>query len=178
MIDTERRKKLAFHLRQLSVGQTTNDEFEEKIADDVSFGWLPEQYYRSKQNIPDDAVIVPILELCWGLYNDTKQHKLTGPYSLSDDDMKYIARCILFLHSDLEYEWPYINTTFQLSFRDIMAGLITLGYTWRVKRIRRDLAFEEYAKLGDYEVWPFLRHSDYEAQLQKQPFLNTKKAAQ
>jgi hypothetical protein len=49
MVDKERRKKLAFHLRQLSVGLTSNDDFESSIADEVSDGWLPEQYYRSKQ---------------------------------------------------------------------------------------------------------------------------------
>ena len=49
MVDKERRKKLAFHLLQLSVGLTSNDDFESSIADEVFGGWLPEQYYRSKQ---------------------------------------------------------------------------------------------------------------------------------
>jgi len=33
MIDTERRKKLALLLRHLSVGLTTNDEFEEAVTE-------------------------------------------------------------------------------------------------------------------------------------------------
>jgi len=48
MIDKERRKKLALHLRHLSVGLISNDAFEEAVMEDVSDGWLPEQYYRSK----------------------------------------------------------------------------------------------------------------------------------
>ncbi len=45
MVDNNKRKKLALHLRQLSTGQISNDEFEERITEDVTYGWLPEQYY-------------------------------------------------------------------------------------------------------------------------------------
>ena len=44
MVDKKRRKILATHLRHLSTGQITNDEFEDRVIDDVAFGWLPEQY--------------------------------------------------------------------------------------------------------------------------------------
>jgi hypothetical protein len=54
MIDTERRKKLALYLRHLSVGLTTNDEFEEAVLESITYGWLPEQYYRSKE-VKNDA---------------------------------------------------------------------------------------------------------------------------
>lgn len=40
MIDTDRRKKLALHLRQLSTGQISNDEFEEIVTENVTYGWL------------------------------------------------------------------------------------------------------------------------------------------
>ena len=67
MVDIEGRKKLAYHLRHLSIGLISNDEFEDYITDDVSFGWLPEQYYRSKEAKFDDGIIQPILELSWCL---------------------------------------------------------------------------------------------------------------
>lgn len=72
MIDKDRRKKLAYHLRHLSIGLITNDEFEDYITDDVTFGWLPEQYYRAKEAKLDDAIIRPMLELSWCLYSDLK----------------------------------------------------------------------------------------------------------
>jgi hypothetical protein len=100
-------KKLAFHLRQLSVGLTTNDDFEDSVMDDITDGWLPEQYYRSSKSQYDDSVIVPMLETCWGLYDDTRQHKLVGRNKLPDESLKTIARCILFLRSDFECEWPH-----------------------------------------------------------------------
>jgi hypothetical protein len=92
MVDKERRKKLALHLRHLAVGQITNDDFEERIMDYVSHGWLPEQYYRAKEVSNDDPIIRPMLELCWCLYNDTEQHTLTGREQLTSEQLKDIAR--------------------------------------------------------------------------------------
>lgn len=104
MVDLESRKKLAYHLRHLVIGLISNDEFEESITDDVSFGWLPEQYYRSKDAKFDDPIIRPMLELCWCLYSDLENHKLMGKHQLSDEELKDVARIILFLNSDFEYE--------------------------------------------------------------------------
>jgi len=108
MIDTFRRKKLAFHLRQLSVGLTSNDDFENAVTEDVSDGWLPEQYYRSKlSKNDDDPIIRPMLELCWGLYDDTRNHKLVKGDALSNESLNIISRSIMFLRSDQEYKWPF-----------------------------------------------------------------------
>ena len=82
MVDKERRKKLAFHLRHLSIGLISNDEFEDRIMDDVTYGWLPEQYYRAKESKIDDPVIRTILEFTWCLYDDTFNHSLNGDYNL------------------------------------------------------------------------------------------------
>lgn len=54
IIDIERRIRLAFHLRQLAVGLTSNDDFEKAVGNDVTGGWLPEQFYRSEQAKQDD----------------------------------------------------------------------------------------------------------------------------
>lgn len=179
MIDKERRKKLAFHLRQLSVGLTTNDDFEDNVMNDVTNGWLPEQYYRSKNAKQDDAVIIPMLEMCWGLYDDTREHKLIVSDRLSDENLKVIARCILFLHSDYEYEWPYeiflLRPIFKRSLLEMLSilviNILTLGWHIRNYRKKEMEAFEEFKKLGAFEYWPFFRKVDYERQLEKQPFL-------
>lgn len=174
MIDKERRKKLAFHLRHLSVGLTSNDDFEENVMEDVTYGWLPEQFYRAKEAKFDDPVIQPMLELCWGLYDDTACHKLEGPHKLSEESLKIIARCILFLHSDHEYKWPYFNTTnalFRFSIIELLVSVLTLGQYYRDVRKEHLKAYEAYKKLGDYDVWPFMSARDYQTQLQKHPFL-------
>jgi hypothetical protein len=176
MVDKERRKKLAHHLRQLSVGLISNDDFEYAIMEDVSDGWLPEQYYRSKlAKNDDDPIIKPMLELCWGLYDDTRSHKLVKSYTLTKKTLKIIARCILFLHSDKEYEWPYFNMNnplLRFSLKELILSILTLGHYYRDKKEKYIFSFFEWQKLGDYDVWPFFRKSDYKNQLMNPSFLN------
>ena len=91
--------------------------------EDVTNGWLPEQYYRAKEAKFDDPIIRPMLELSWCLYSDLKEHKLTGNYKLTDEALRDIARYILFLHSDFEYEWSYLDPTnplIRFSFKDLL----------------------------------------------------------
>ena len=124
-------------MRQLSVGITSNDGFEYGITEEVTDGWLPEQYYRSKKAKTDDPVIIPVLELSWGLYDDTRNHKLRKSDQLSPEALHVIARCILFLHSDLEYEWPYFNNKgplFSFSLLGLLLIPLTLGANFRAKK--------------------------------------------
>lgn len=174
MIDINRRKKLAYHLRQLSVGLISNDDFEERIMKDVTYGYLPEQYYRAKEAENDDSVIRPILEFSWCLYNDTYNHKLKGRHELSDAQIKEIARYILYLHSDFEYDWTYVDFTnplIRFSFKDILKSLITFGQHYRDLNLKREEEFELMKKSGDFEYWPFKTKTDYEQQLKNQPYL-------
>ena len=175
MVDHDRRKKMALHLRQLSTGQISNDDFEERIMTDVTYGWPPEQYYLAEESKTDDPVIRPILEFSWCLYNDTYNHKLTGSHRLSDEQTKEIARFILFLHSNLEYDWTYIdliNPVIRFSFTDILKSIITLGKHYRDLNLKREEEFELMKKTGDFELWPFKTTTDYQEQLKCHPFLN------
>lgn len=178
MVDIERRRKLAQHLRHLSVGQISNDEFETNIIDDVSYDWLPEQYYRAKESKNDDAIIQPMLELCWGLYDDTRNHKLKGSDKLSEGSLKIIARCILFLQSEKEYEWPYFDTSnpfFKFTLAEIVKCILTLGKYFRDQRKEQELAYLEFQKLGNFDIWPFFKTEDYKTQLKKPIFLSGQK---
>ena len=164
-------------MRHLSVGHITNDDFEDRILDDVTSGWLPEQYYIAKEAKIDYPIIKPMLELCWCLYDDTKRHKLIGRHKLSNEQLKDIARYILFLHSDLEYEWPYIDVTnplIKFSFKDILLIILTLGQNIRDESTKRKHQIEELSDKGDMDIWPFYSRQDYEEQLKKQPFLKDK----
>jgi hypothetical protein len=174
MVDKERRQKLALHLRHLAVGLISNDDFESNLIDDVTNGWLPEQYYRAKEAKFDDKIIQPMLELCWGLYDDTRNHKLKGADKLSEGALKVIARCILFLRSEQEYQWPYFDQNSPLlkfSLGEIIITILSFGQYYRDIRKEKEMAFEEFKKLGDFDIWPFLNKYDYERQLENQPFL-------
>lgn len=172
MVDKQRRKKLAFHLRQLSVGQTTNDDFEYGIVEEMTDGWLPDQYYRSKNAVNDDAIIIPMLELCWGLYDGTRRHKLIGSDKLAPESLKAIAVCILFLHSDLKYEWPPIDTVPHFSLADLLMAVLTLGYSVKIKRGEMEKNYLKWQAAGDFNVWPFFSQADYKKQLEQLSFLS------
>jgi len=174
MVDKERRRKLAFHLRHLAVGVISNDEFEEYITDEVTFGWLPEQYYRSKEVKFDDPIIRPMLELSWCLYSDLKEHKLKGDNKLTDEQVKDIARFVLFLHSEIEYEWPYLDPTnplIRFSFKNLLLSVLTLGQHYQKKQAERQQQFDKFSSSGDMDYWPFISKEQYETQLVHQPFL-------
>jgi hypothetical protein len=160
MVDTERRKKLAFHLRHLAVGLISNDDFESQIMDDVTRDWLPEQYYRAKEAKFDDQIILPMLELCWGLYDDTRHHYLKGKDKLSDKSLKIIARCILFLQTDKEYEWPYFDTNgvlLKFSLAEIVVWILSLGQYFRLKQKEKEEAFLNFKNLEISTFGRFLR---------------------
>ena len=179
MVDKERRKKLAYHLRHLSIGLITNDEFKNYITDDVTFGWLPEQYYRAKEAKYDDLIIRPMLELSWCLYSDLKEHKLEGKNKLTQEQLKEIAKYILFLNSNNEYEWPYydiINPQIRFSFGEDITNLLSFGKYYRNKRYQKEKEFIEMQQMGDFDYWPFISKEQYEQQLKHQPFLTERKA--
>lgn len=174
MVDTRRRRLLATHLRHLSTGQISNDDFEERVMNDVTYGWLPEQYYRSNECQSDDPAIRPVLEMAWCLYDDTRNHNLKGTEALSDYVIKEIARCILFLQSDQEYTWDYVDMThpiMRFSFKDIMKSILTFGQYYRDKNRTREQEYERMKRSGDFELWPFKTTEEYQRQLEKQAFL-------
>jgi len=175
MVDIKRRKILSSHLRHLSTGQITNDEFEERVMDDVTYGWLPEQYYRSIESKSDDLGIRPVLEMAWCLYDDRRNHKLKRNDALSVFAIKEIARCILFLQSEQEYDWNYVDMTnpiMRFSFKDIMQSILTFGQHYREAKRFREQEYQQMKKSGDFELWPFKTKADYEKQLKNQPFLS------
>jgi hypothetical protein len=94
MIDTETRRQLSADIRRLATGRMTNDEF-----DDVYY----ERYEHS-----DDRAVREIASHCYCLYNsDTlRPMRLCGRHSLDTEARSAIARCVLFLRSGLQYQWP------------------------------------------------------------------------
>ncbi len=93
----------------------------------------------------------------WGFYSDLSTHKLEGKHALRPDGKAVFMRCILFLKSNLEYEWPKSV----VSLSNFVLHVVTLGKYTRQKR-------KEFELHGDLDVWPFLRRSDYEAHLSSQ----------
>ena len=119
-------------LRWLAVGKITNDEFE---AD------LPESYDRS---------IVEIFSKgAWFLYDDLREYKLSGRDSLESYEKSIVARWILFLKTDFEYEWP------NAEFREAFIKTISLG-------LFGQSTLDKWRKYGDVSYWPFKNGDQFE----------------
>lgn len=128
---------MALLLRQLVTGRITNDEFEN----------------RQPLGSPDPAVEEVFHLGVWGFYSDTHEHRLTCRYRLPKSARREIARFILFLKSDLSYEWPRRKLWQELLW--MVAGILTLGLAGR-------LYWRRMGAHGEVRVWPFLRQEDFE----------------
>lgn len=88
MIDRVARDQLAAQLRHLASGLISNDQFEEMLA------------------VSEDRGVREVREAAWMLYTDLREQWLRGKDALAPRSRRAVARWIVFLHSDLEYEWP------------------------------------------------------------------------
>jgi hypothetical protein len=87
----------------------------------------------------------------WFFYSDLKTHTLTGKHALNDERRAFLERCILFLKSGTEFQWP------RQKFRPSYGILRLLGLGWTLKR-REEVGMS----IGDVDVWPFLTKAQYE----------------
>lgn len=134
MVDRHARDIAAEALREFMEGSISNDEYERRFP-------------RNK----DDPALWAVHEQIWLCYSDLKEHTLTDKHALTDAGRAGFERCILFLRSDLEFQWP--PPMIRLSY----GVLRLLGFGWLLKRRE-----EEEMSIGDKEVWPFLNKAEYE----------------
>lgn len=123
VVDLAARRKLAQALRWLASGRFTNMDYE------AAFG-----------NSRDPAIAEIDHLAGWPLYSDRHEHKIEP---LDRNGKRLIARCVLFLRSDLPYEWDRC-TGMGACFRSVLAGI-----GLRKPRAKRDPA-----------LWPFFRPDD------------------
>ena len=72
---------------------------------------------------------------------------MTGERKLAPEWKRVIARWVMFLHSDFEYEWPNVS----------YPGLRPLERTFYRKKEKR------FMESGDYDVWPFISKASFES---------------
>lgn len=88
MVDRSARNILAELIHQFAAGRVENFDFENRVPESEDFaireiGWCG----------------------CWPLYDDFRTHRMVGKWRIPDESRPEIAKWILFLHSDYEYEW-------------------------------------------------------------------------
>lgn len=139
-IDRAGRDRLSEALRHFLSGQITNFTFIERAP------------FQSA-----DRAVREIDNAVWGLYDDMRQHRLTGRDAPSAQHKEAAARCVLFLQTDLQWEWPV--KSFGETLVAFVTDLLTLGLLRSHRR-------RQYEAAGDFSVWPFVRRADYDAALQ------------
>jgi hypothetical protein len=145
MVDRKARDILAEQIRHLLAGVITNFQYIEEVD----------------RLFTDDKGIRPIMNTIWQVYDDLREHKVDKT-SFSLDDRKMLGRIILFLKSDLEYQWPSLRT--KIPFFRLLSNIFTLGIYTR----KRD---QEEEKAGDFEYWPFISKADFELANMNPPYL-------
>jgi hypothetical protein len=103
-----------------------------------------------------DRALGAIWRELWFLWDDFRTHTLTGKYAPTSEQRALINRCIAFLGSDLEYEWPPSKGA---SLRLILLRFLRLHERARTLEARE---FKELASAGEIEVWPFKRRKDWD----------------
>ena len=185
MVDSDLRKSLSQDVRRLVTGRMTNDDF-----DDAYY-----EHYDSS----DDRAVREIAGFCYSLYSSDLllPMRLRGRHALDAETKCSCTRAVLFLRSDLEYEWqpfpddPGLRTLSAFAYMGIPAGIALLlvgtplalsgdlqfggpffagglftliGSVWFCRSWPKMLEpqWKSFRDSGDYDVWPFLRQSDFE----------------
>jgi len=89
MVDRAARDRAANAIRAFMEGSISNREYDRR-------------YPRSK----DDPAVWGIYSNSWFFYSDTSEHALAGKHALTGGGRAFMERCLLFLKSDLEFQWP------------------------------------------------------------------------
>ncbi|MFH1226675.1 MAG: hypothetical protein V1701_02075 [Planctomycetota bacterium] len=168
MIDQGARKKAAVLIKDFRDGLIDNDEF---VRD----------YPSTKSK---DTALHAIYTHLWFYYADISKHRLTEKHSLTEEGKAVFNRCIAFLESDKEYDYPikdFISLTaavtrpfisFIISFSLVMCLIkifnvsrmwaLIIGFLcWIMVLIFRFLLKRRNKKFFiNWEKWPF--HPDKE----------------
>ncbi len=147
MIDRLERDRLALLLRRLASGRITNDDYDN------------ERPTRSR-----DRGLQAVSDAGWTLYSDYHSYRLRGRRALLRHTVDQIGHCVLFLASDLEYEWPPPPP---LGALGILVAIVTLGWV----DLREPQLWDAWRSAGDHNVWPFYRRADYEEAIRHPRFL-------
>ncbi|MGZ4819295.1 MAG: hypothetical protein ACXVZJ_11755, partial [Terriglobales bacterium] len=96
-------------------------------------------------HVADDPALSKVFWAKWGLYSDLREEYIDPKLRRNYATAKAIHRCLMFLNSELEYQW--------------VGTLETGPIAWLLERFNRRRC--EINEAGDDSVWPFYRKEDY-----------------
>lgn len=131
MIDRSARNAVAEAMRHYLAGVSTNFALDDALFDRKS----------------SDPAIDAIRKQVWLIYDDLREHRYEGTWKMAAEQREVAMRIILFLKSDLEYQWPYVPGWYRAT-RSLI-WLLTLGFG--SSTLDRRFEFRDVEN-----VWPFL----------------------
>ncbi|MBZ4423345.1 hypothetical protein [Myxococcus sp. RHSTA-1-4] len=82
----------------------------------------------------------------WRFQDDLREYRAVGQAALSPSERELLHRCVLFLETDLPYEWP---------------SLLERARRWLVPRLLVGSAARGAPEKGEPQAWPFFREQDW-----------------
>ena len=134
MINKSKRLYAKHLIEKFMACEITNDDYNDEFPSDRN-----------------DPALEAIYCNVWPYYSENPTHKLDGKHALQPEARELFTRCVLFLATDLEYEWP--------AYKWISLKYSLMRLLRQSRRI--DEQFERFKEHGDFEVWPFIRKDDY-----------------
>lgn len=110
MVDRKARDEFAQLLRHFVAGRVLNFDFDKHV--------FKSDWYKTWS--VKDRVLEEVFDQMWFFYCEVRKHYLSGESALTKEDRRIVARHILFLHSDLEYEWDAAES--QMTLWDRLMG--------------------------------------------------------
>jgi hypothetical protein len=147
MIDREARQLALNALHRFLNCETDSDEYEAEYPLPVLFG----------RKESKDRVIQAVYSMSWNWFDDVYPHKLDHECALELEIQQIADRCLLFLASDLEYEW-HENNFMQTGYTGSV--LTSLNIIQRVPSVVERISNHLDQPEGDAAVWPFFRSAD------------------
>jgi hypothetical protein len=138
MVDVIRRKLLAEELRHFVAGQMTNDEFEDRAFEIIKGS--------------RDIALWEIMKEAGCLSDDTHNHRLRGRHAIGKDGRHQISRWIVFLYSNLEYEWPQSK---------ICWGSMIIGFVFQLGVLLSACMFVIFCMLFMITLFDYFRVPNY-----------------
>ena len=124
-IDLSARRSAASVLRDFIEGRITNQELDERFP------------ARSR-----DRAVHAVYSQTWRFQDDFREFRATGAFAPKANVLATLTRCVLFLQTDLPYEWP-------------------VPFTAPLRWVLRTLGLHQSSP-GEKSVWPFFRNADLE----------------
>ena len=149
VIDRIARDQAAVLLRRFASDRITSDQFVDEFPVSTT-----------------DPTLRAIYGRAWALYDDLKTHFLGATPPLRRE----LARWIAFLHSDEEYRWPRYQFI-QMRLPKLL-NWMTGGWFNR----RQDERFEDFARTGEFAVWPFFDSHAYERAIARPRYLRAQRS--